>query len=92
MKKKRRRKSRGKKSARKIRRSSKPKTRKAGLWARLRKAWKGYRIAKAKNEPDKAHRYACVINDTQAALGLEMTELPESLDYRGELRMEMRQR
>ena len=63
-------------------------TREGRLWGALKKAWKGYKIAKAKNEPDKAEKYALIINQLQAELDLDITRFSELEDLYRELEME----
>jgi len=58
------------------------------LWGALKKAWKGYKIAKAKNEPDKAAKYALAINELQAELDLDITRFRELEDFYRELERE----
>jgi len=58
------------------------------LWGALKKAWKGYKIAKAKNEPDKAAKYALAINELQAELDLDITRFKELEDFYRELERE----
>ncbi len=50
----------------------------------LRKAWTGFRIAKARNDTEKMKQYAERIDSLQAQLGLAKTEfkvLDRSLSY-----------
>ncbi|MFL6328753.1 MAG: hypothetical protein ACJ71I_14900 [Nitrososphaeraceae archaeon] len=41
------------------------------VWGALHKAWKGYVIAKNKDEYEKMERYACIIQESQYDLGLD---------------------
>jgi hypothetical protein len=43
------------------------------VWGTLHKAWKGYVIAKNKDEYDKMERYARIIQESQHDLGLEVS-------------------
>jgi hypothetical protein len=43
------------------------------VWGALHKAWKGYVIAKNKDEYDKMERYARIIQESQYGLGLEVS-------------------
>ncbi|MFL6326046.1 MAG: hypothetical protein ACJ71I_00995 [Nitrososphaeraceae archaeon] len=43
------------------------------VWSALHKAWKGYVIAKNKDEYDKMERYARIIQESQYDLGLEVS-------------------
>jgi hypothetical protein len=43
------------------------------VWSALHKAWKGYVIAKNKDEHDKMERYARIIQESQYDLGLEVS-------------------
>ena len=43
------------------------------VWGALHKAWKGYVIAKNKDEHDKMERYARIIQESQYDLGLEVS-------------------
>jgi hypothetical protein len=42
------------------------------VWSALHKAWKGYVIAKNKDEHDKMERYADIIQECQDDLGLQV--------------------
>ena len=42
------------------------------VWGALHKAWKGYVIAKNKDEHDKMERYADIIQECQDDLGLQV--------------------
>jgi hypothetical protein len=42
------------------------------VWSALHKAWKGYVIAKNKDEHDKMERYADIIRECQDELGLQV--------------------
>jgi hypothetical protein len=46
-------------------------------WGALRKAWKGYVIAKNKHEYDRMEYYACVIQKLQNELGLRVSSFPD---------------
>jgi hypothetical protein len=46
-------------------------------WGALHKAWKGYVIAKNKNEHDKLERYARIIQELQDDLGLDVSSFPD---------------
>ncbi len=46
----------------------------AQTWAALKKAWKGYKIAKAQNDTEKKEEYAKRIRTLQRELGLKETE------------------
>jgi len=43
------------------------------VWGALHKAWKGYVIAKNKDEYEKMEHYACIIQELQHDLGLEVS-------------------
>ena len=43
------------------------------VWGALRKAWKGYMIAKNKDEYDKMEHYARIIQESQHDLGLPIS-------------------
>ena len=58
------------------------------LWGALKKAWKGYKITKVKNEPDNAAKYALAINELQAKLDLDITRFRELEDFYKELERE----
>src|SRR4051794_24528322 len=45
-------------------------------WGALHKAWKGYIIAKNKDEYDKMEHYARIIQECQYDLGLEISSFP----------------
>jgi hypothetical protein len=45
-------------------------------WGGLHKAWKGYVIAKNKDEYDNMERYARIIQENQYELGLEVSSFP----------------
>jgi hypothetical protein len=47
------------------------------VWGALHKAWKGYIIAKNKDEFDKMLHYADIIQECQNDLGLEITSFPD---------------
>ena len=44
------------------------------LWGALRKAWKAFKIAKAKGNKATMKRYAEIINELQRELGLPATK------------------
>ena len=46
------------------------------VWGALHKAWKGYVIAKNKDEDDKMERYARIIQESQHDLGLPISSFP----------------
>jgi hypothetical protein len=46
-------------------------------WGALHKAWKGYVIAKSKNEPDKLVYYAGVIQKLERELGIKVIDFPD---------------
>lgn len=46
-------------------------------WGALHKAWKGYVIAKNKDELDRLGYYAAVIQKLQRELGLEISSFPD---------------
>lgn len=46
-------------------------------WGALHKAWKGYVIAKNKDEFDRLEYYASVIRKLQKELGLEVSSFPD---------------
>ena len=46
------------------------------VWGALHKAWKGYVIAKNKDEYDKLERYARIIQECQHDLGLPISSFP----------------
>jgi hypothetical protein len=46
------------------------------VWGALHKAWKGYVIAKNKDEYNKMELYACRIQELQHDLGLEISSFP----------------
>ena len=47
-------------------------------WSALHKAWKGYVIAKNKDEFDKMLHYADIIQECQDDLGLEVSSFPDT--------------
>lgn len=47
---------------------------KGQTWGALRKAWKGYRIAKAQDDKKKMQEYATRIRALQAELGIPQTD------------------
>jgi hypothetical protein len=47
------------------------------VWGSLTKAWKGYVIAKNKDEYDKMVHYAHIIQESQYDLGLEISSFPD---------------
>jgi hypothetical protein len=47
------------------------------VWGALHKAWKGYVIAKNKNEFDNMLHYADIIQESQYDLGLEVSSFPD---------------
>jgi len=53
-----------------------PKYTKAQTWGALKKAWKGYKIAKAQNDREKMLEYAKRIRKLQKELGLEVSKFP----------------
>ncbi|MFL6411311.1 MAG: hypothetical protein ACJ71K_08725, partial [Nitrososphaeraceae archaeon] len=46
------------------------------VWGALHKAWKGYVIAKNKDEYEKMEHYARIIQESQRDLGLEVSSFP----------------
>jgi hypothetical protein len=46
------------------------------VWGALHKAWKGYVIAKNKDEYEKMEHYARIIQESQHDLGLEVSSFP----------------
>jgi hypothetical protein len=46
-------------------------------WGALHKAWKGYVIAKNKDEPDRMKYYAIVIQKLERELGIKVSSFPE---------------
>jgi hypothetical protein len=46
-------------------------------WGALHKAWKGYVIAKNKDEPDRMKYYAIVIQKLERELGVKVSSFPE---------------
>ena len=55
-------------------RKKKRKSSKEGrLWGGLRRAWKGFKAAKAQKDKRKMRRYAEAVNEFQEKLGLEKT-------------------
>jgi hypothetical protein len=46
-------------------------------WGAIHKAWKGYVIAKGKNEPDKLVYYARIIQKLERELGIKVIEFPD---------------
>jgi hypothetical protein len=46
------------------------------VWGALHKAWKGYVIAKNKDEYEKMEHYARIIQESQHDLGLEVNSFP----------------
>src|ERR687884_480037 len=46
------------------------------VWGGLHKAWKGYVIAKNKDEYEKMEHYARIIQESQHDLGLEVSSFP----------------
>ena len=54
------------------------------VWVALHKAWKGYVIAKNKDEHDKMERYARIIQESQYDLGLDACfQMPRLIILRG---------
>lgn len=49
---------------------------KGQTWGALRKAWKGYRIAKVQNDNAKMKEYATRIRTLQGQLGVPKAEFP----------------
>jgi hypothetical protein len=47
------------------------------IWGALHKAWKGYVIAKNKQEDDKMEHYARIIQECQYDLGRQVSSFPE---------------
>ena len=47
------------------------------VWGALHKAWKGYVIAKNKDEYDKMLHYADIIQESQHDLGLKISSFPD---------------
>lgn len=45
-------------------------------WGALRKAWKGYRIAKVQDDSSKMTEYATKIRKIQGELGIEIATFP----------------
>ena len=45
-------------------------------WGALRKAWKGYRIAKVQNDNSKMTEYATKIRKIQGELGIQVSIFP----------------
>lgn len=45
-------------------------------WGALRKAWKGYRIAKVQDDNSKMTEYATKIRKIQGELGIEIATFP----------------
>jgi hypothetical protein len=50
---------------------------KGQIWGALRKAWKGYRIAKVQNDSARMREYATRIRTLQSQLGVPQTSFPE---------------
>jgi hypothetical protein len=50
---------------------------KGQLWAALRKAWRGYKIAKVKEDQFGKLKYGNMIRSLQSKLGLDLTRFPE---------------
>jgi hypothetical protein len=48
------------------------------VWGALHKAWKGYVIAKNKDEYEKMEHYACIIQELQHDLGLPISSFDSS--------------
>jgi hypothetical protein len=46
-------------------------------WGALKKAWKGYRIAKVQNDRAKMEEYAKKIRTLQDELGVKQADFPE---------------
>ena len=46
-------------------------------WGALHKAWKGYVIAKNKDEPNRMKYYAIVIQKLERELGIKVSSFPE---------------
>jgi len=46
-------------------------------WGALRKAWKGYKIAKGQKDKEKMKEYAQKIRNLQEQLGLEKSKFPD---------------
>jgi hypothetical protein len=47
------------------------------IWGALRKAWKGYRIAKVQNDKERKVEYATKIRTQQGQLGLPLASFPD---------------
>jgi hypothetical protein len=47
------------------------------VWGALGKAWRGYKIAKNKDEFDKMLHYADIIQECQDDLGLQVSSFPD---------------
>lgn len=50
---------------------------KGQVWGALRKAWKGYRIAKVQHDTERMKEYATRIRTLQSQLGVPQTSFPE---------------
>lgn len=50
---------------------------KGQTWGALKKAWKGYRIAKVQNDRTKMEEYAKKIRTLQGELGVKQATFPE---------------
>jgi len=49
---------------------------KGQIWGALRKAWKGYRIAKVQNDTERMKEYATRIRTLQGQLGVPLATFP----------------
>jgi len=50
---------------------------KGQTWGALKKAWKGYKIAKVQNDKEKMKEYAGRIRTLQGELGVAQAKFPE---------------
>jgi len=56
-----------------MRRKKRKSSKEGKLWGGLRRAWKGFKAAKAQKDKRKMRRYAKAVNTFQEKLGLEKT-------------------
>jgi len=56
-----------------MRRKKRKSSKEGKLWGGLRRAWKGFKAAKAQKDKRKMRRYAEAVNEFQEKLGLEKT-------------------
>jgi hypothetical protein len=60
-----------------VRTTKLPEYNKGQIWGALRKAWKGYRIAKVQRDNPRMKEYATRIRTLQGQLGVEKASFPD---------------